>query len=106
MMESGMWVGEETHKKQIEQARNDIAMEPHISIRMDIAPTTKQVADLREVFMNRPGKTTVYFSVLAGGGRKKIKTEYSVALTNATMDAIAKIVGRDKLEVVNVTKMV
>ena len=87
MLKNGMWVGEDVHRAAMER-RVPLAPVRSVVIDLQVAPSDKQIRGLRELFQKKPGDVPVQFAVDAGGGRKLIRTEYSIAPTQAVMDAI------------------
>lgn len=91
MLKDGMWVGEDVHRAVKERAQ-PTAYERSVVIDLPAAPSDKQIRGLRELFQKRPGEVPVQFLVKAGGGRKLIKTGYTIAPTQAVMDSIHEII--------------
>ncbi len=87
MLRGGMWVGEDVHRAAVER-RTPLTPVRSVVIDLSTAPSDKQIRGLRELFQKKPGDVPVQFAVDAGGGRKLIRTEYSIAPTQAVMDAI------------------
>lgn len=106
MLKDGMWVAEDVHEnvlKQREEKKKDL----QASVVIDLigAPSDKQITGLRNLFQQKPGAVPVQFAVEAAGRRKLIKTEYSIAPTNAVVDAIREIIGEGTVKVVEPEKM-
>ncbi|MEK7094543.1 MAG: DNA polymerase III subunit alpha [Patescibacteria group bacterium] len=98
MLESGQWVGEETHKETMRIEAE--SAEPCILISLKSAPTDRQISGLREIFEKRPGKFPVAFSVESAGRQKRIKTSFLVSPTESVVTAIRAIVGENEVTVV------
>ncbi len=101
MLKHGVWVDEQAHSAALkEQEQNALFKGPAVVLTFQAAPSEKQISGLRTIFTSRPGDTPVQLSVQAGGRTKWIKTEYSVAPTDAVIEAIQAIVGQDCVQVV------
>ncbi|HBU27690.1 TPA: DNA polymerase III subunit alpha [Candidatus Uhrbacteria bacterium] len=104
MMKDGMWVSEDVHEKAVRQRREEVK-ETRVVIDLVQAPTEQQIDGLRRLFQQKPGPIPVHFSVEAGGQKQRIQTEYSITPTNATIEAIADIVGKGNVRMVEPEKM-
>ena len=101
MLKDGVWVAEDVHQQSQQRKADAEPEEAKLIIKLDAAPSNKQITDLRNLFKQRPGDLAVHFAVDAGGRTKNIKTEYSITPTNAVVDAIREIVGQGNVNVVD-----
>ena len=104
MLTRGVWVDEGVHQQVKTQEREhelSASIEgTSVVIVMNGAPTPLQITNLRQVFTKRPGDASVQFAVESGGRIKRIKTEFSIAPTNAVIDSIGQIIGNENVKVV------
>ncbi|MEK7530216.1 MAG: hypothetical protein AAB570_04830, partial [Patescibacteria group bacterium] len=73
---------------------------PAVVISLSLAPSEKQIAGLRTIFTQRTGDVPVQFLIDAGNRRKRITTEYAISPTDAVVQAIGEIVGKENVIVI------
>ena len=106
MLKDGMWVAEDVHEAVVKHRKEKSKDgQPAVVIDLAQAPTDQQISGLRELFQQKPGPVPVEFAVVAQGRTKHIRTEYTIAPTNAVMDAIGAIVGKRAVRLVEPEKM-
>lgn len=70
---------------------------PGVSIVVPEKPTHDLIVKLRSVFKEYPGKDPVFLVVLSGERKRKIATEYAVNKTDACLEKIRELVGKENV---------
>ncbi|TAK03964.1 DNA polymerase III subunit alpha [Patescibacteria group bacterium] len=117
MLERGMWVaergsegfegskgseGEEKKMRPVfgggmEEVKTALLHRGSLSIALRGKPDQEMVAALREIIQASPGTERVCFLVEAGGGVRRVETDYCVTVTDDLVGSLAQLVGRQNV---------
>jgi len=100
MLREGHWIAQEDrHYKPIHEAVEEPKITPRggLSIALKGKPTPEMVEQLRAILRSAPGPKPVCLMVESGGRMRRIETDYSVNASEAMVDAIAQLVGRQNV---------
>ncbi|OGL66706.1 DNA polymerase III subunit alpha [Candidatus Uhrbacteria bacterium RIFCSPHIGHO2_01_FULL_63_20] len=115
MLASGMWVpenakaGQATEANEASRPERLRACEPpgqtkpamlhrgSLSIALRGKPDQEMIAQLREIISSCPGTERVCFLVEAGGGVRRIETDYCVTISDGLVSELASLVGRQNI---------
>lgn len=121
MLKNGMWITETKSKGNHPQpllgkeggtnntvpqfqTRGSVAslkgsVEKYLCIILQARPDQEMIEGLRSVFQLNPGLDRVCLIVESGGQKRRIETDYSVAISSELIDVVASVVGRQNVSV-------
>ncbi len=100
MLKDGQWIAPSLRGELAqEQEKPQMLHRGTLSIVLQGKPTQEMVASLREILTSTPGTKPVCLMVESGGRMRRIETDYSVAISEPLVSAIAQLVGRQNVTV-------
>lgn len=102
MLEQGQWITSSMRNDSVIQEREEppaIIHKGALSIALKGKPTPEMVQQLRELLTSAPGNKPVCLLIESGGQMRRIQTDYSVAVTDRLLNAVAELVGRQNVRI-------
>ncbi|MBU0646317.1 DNA polymerase III subunit alpha [Patescibacteria group bacterium] len=118
MLKSGMWITESEGSARVRQSSEPEKTEAlpqfqtrgsapppkglankNLCITLPARPGPELVEELRDIFQSAPGLDRVCLIVESGGQKRRIETDYTVAVSEGLTEEVAAVVGRQNVRV-------